>query len=258
MQSLLDRQTLLAGIVTVAMWRSLEPAEDALLGRAIEHLDSTTPGFTLADLADVIGNPPAELVALPELERLTTEELRAACTPLRFTLGKLLDRTLRGMFDGPTNVTVDWQHGPGVVIDLSDVFTNRDALPLVMMAATTWLHTAMSGLKAAGRRGLLIDDEVWALLESEHTARHLQARLKLCRDRGIANILACHRLSDLRAQSDDGTAANKIAVGLLADAQTRIVFRQATDQCPHSRRAPHTAGGVGRRFRHVRALVSRT
>ena len=82
------------------------------------------------------------------------------------------------------------------------MFANRDALPLVMMAATSWLQAAMSGLKANGRRGLLVDDEVWALLESEQTARHLQARLKLCRDRGIANILVTHRLSDLRVAAE--------------------------------------------------------
>ena len=146
------------------------------------------------------------------------------------------------MFDGTTNVTIDWTNGPGVVIDLSAVFANRDALPLVMMAATSWLQSAMSVLKAAGRRGLLVDDEVWALLESEHTARHLQARLKLCRDRGIANILICHRLSDLRAQTDDGTAAHKIAAGLIADTQTRIVFRQATDQLDD---ATHLLGLTG-------------
>ncbi len=31
----------------------------------------------------------------------------AHVSPVRFALGKLLDRTLRGMFDGPTNVRVD-------------------------------------------------------------------------------------------------------------------------------------------------------
>ena len=229
-QGLLDRQTLMTGLLAVALRRDLDPAEEALLARAIEHLATTTLVFTLADLAHVVGEPPAELVGHPELERLTAEELRAAATPLRFVLGKLLDRTLRGMFDGATNITIDWTYGAGVVLDLSAVFANRDALPLVMMAATSWLQAAMSGLKANGRRGLLVDDEVWALLESEQTARHLQARLKLCRDRGIANILVTHRLSDLRAQADDGTAANKIAAGLIADTQTRVVFRQATDQ----------------------------
>lgn len=116
----------------------------------------------------------------------------------------------------PTTVSVDWDTGPGVVIDLSTVFQDREALPLVMMAATSWLQAAMTAL-APGRRELQVADEVWALLENEWTVRHLQARLKLCRHWGVCNILVCHRLSDLRAQFADGTAAKKVAAGLLGD-----------------------------------------
>jgi len=39
-----------------------------------------------------------------------------------------------------------------------------------------------------------------------------------------------HRISDLRAQADDGSAAAKVAMGLLGDTDIRVVFRQATDQ----------------------------
>jgi hypothetical protein len=137
------------------------------------------------------------------------------------------------MFDGPTNVTIDWEHGPGVVLDLSAVFGDREALPLVMMAATSWLQSAMTALHSQ-RRGLLVDDEVWAVLENEAAVKHLRDRVKLCRSRGIANILVCHKLSDLRAQADDGTSAAKVATALLADMQTRIIFQQAPDQIPEA------------------------
>jgi hypothetical protein len=166
---------------------------------------------------------------MSEFSSVSELEVRAAAGPVRFALGKLLDRTLRGMFDGPTNVSVDWDQGAGVVIDLSAVFGDREALPLVMMAATSWLQSAMTAL-APGRRGLQVDDEVWALLANEWTVRHLQARLKLCRHWGICNILVCHRLSDLRAQAADGSAAQKLAAGLLGDTGTRIFFQQAPDQ----------------------------
>ena len=45
------------------------------------------------------------------------------------------------------------------------------------------------------------------------SAKALQARLKLCRLYGIWNILVTHRLSDLRAQADDGSSASKVADG---------------------------------------------
>ena len=226
---ILGRQKLITGMLAVVLDRRLEPAEEALASRAIEHLAAINSAATLVDLARVVGEPPAELVAHPELGRLTEIELRMAATPVRFALGKLLDRTLCGMFDGPTTVRVDWDNGPGVVLDLSAVFEDREALPLVMMAATSWLQSAMTALRGE-RRGLLVDDEVWALLENEWTVKHLQARLKLCRHWGICNILVCHKLSDLKAQAADGTAAAKVAAGLLADTGTRVFFQQAPDQ----------------------------
>ena len=223
---LLSRQKLVTGMLAVVLDRRLEPAEESVVARAIEHLAARRQRFDLADLAATVGSPPAELVAHPELERLTDSEVRLAATPVRFALGKLLDRTLRGMFDGQTTVSLDWDQELGVVIDLSAVFEDREALPLVMMAATSWLQSALTGLRAE-RRGLQVDDEVWALLGNEWTVKHLQARLKLCRHWGICNILVCHKLSDLRAQAADGTAAQKVAAGLLADMGTRVFFQQA-------------------------------
>lgn len=70
---------------------------------------------------------------------------------------------------------------------------------------------------------------------SERTSRYLQACWKLSRSYGVANITIVHRLSDLRSQSDDGTTASKVSMGLLADTQTRVLFRQATDQIPEAR-----------------------
>ena len=226
---LVGRQRLVTGMLSVVLERRLEPAEESLVAQSIAHLAATGERFDLADLARVVADPPGELLAHADVGRLSEIELRAAVMPIRFALGKLLDRTLRGMFDGPTNVSVDWDSGPGVVIDLSAVFQDREALPLVMMAATSWLQSAMTAL-ASDRRGLQVDDEVWALLANEWTVRHLQARLKLCRHWGICNVLVCHRLSDLRAQATDGSAAHKLAAGLLGDTGTRIFFQQAPDQ----------------------------
>src|SRR5205807_6436777 len=70
---------------------------------------------------------------------------------------------------------------------------------------------------------------------SERTSRYLQACWKLGRAYGVANIAIVHRLSDLRAQADDGSATAKVSMGLLADTQTRVLFRQASDQIPDAR-----------------------
>ena len=45
-------------------------------------------------------------------------------------------------------------------------------------------------------------------------------------------MLVCHRPRDLTAQNDDGTAAAKIAAGLLADIETRVLLRQPAEEVP--------------------------
>ena len=99
-------------MLAVVLERRLEPAEESLVTQSIAHLADRGERFDLADLARVVGDPPGELLAHAEFGRLTEIELRAAATPVRFALGKLLDRTLRGMFDGPTTVSVDWDRAP--------------------------------------------------------------------------------------------------------------------------------------------------
>jgi hypothetical protein len=47
---------------------------------------------------------------------------------------------------------------------------------------------------------------------------------------GTANLCVTHRASDLAAQADEGSSTAKVAAGLLADAATKIILRQAPDQ----------------------------
>ena len=232
-ESRLTRQALLVGLLGSVMRRDLTAVEELIATTSIELLDDAHTRqrpATLVDLARLLSELPPGIRHLDELALLDERELAAAVTAVRLALSKLLTKSLRGMFDGHSTVGLDQATAQGVVIDLSAVFANRDALPLVQMATTSWLAAQMAGLRDEGRRGILVDDEVWATMASERAARHLQERLKLCRHFGFWNILISHRLSDFWSQADDGTAAAKIAKGLLADIQTRVVFRQATDQ----------------------------
>ena len=251
-RGLLGRQRLVVGMLSVVLERRLEPAEESLVAQSIAHLADARQRFDLADLARVVGDPPGELLAHV---RVRDGSPRSSCARPRRRSGSRSASCSTGpcaacSTDRPPS-SVDWDQGPGVVIDLSAVFQDREALPLVMMAATSWLQSAMTAL-APGRRGLQVDDEVWALLANEWTVRHLQARLKLCRHWGICNILVCHRLSDLRAQAADGTAAHKLAAGLLGDTGTRIFFQQAPDQVAD---ATELLGLTDEEARHLPRLV---
>ncbi len=225
------RQAVMVGaLLGCVLHRDLSPVEDAVLGWSVEHLARTARAEpTLTDVVAVMADPPEGLATRA---RTTPAQLAEEVSPAVYGLGKLLDRSLRGMFDGPTNVTLDWG-GPGVVLDLSAVHHEPEALTLVMVAATAWLQAVLA--RPDGPPRLQVLDEAWTLLASERTSRYLQACWKLGRAHGVANVAVVHRLSDLRAQADDGSAAAKVSMGLLADTQTRVLFRQASDQVADAR-----------------------
>ncbi|HZQ76171.1 MAG TPA: DUF87 domain-containing protein [Acidimicrobiia bacterium] len=228
------RIALLGGLLAIAARRELVGVEEAALTWILDELDQQRDAEAmLGDVLGLLGDPSP---AMAQRARRTTGELAAALDPLRLACGRLVERDLAGMFDGPSTVGVD-PAGPGVVLDLSALHHDPQALAVVMAAGAAWLQTALAAPRGEhGPRRVQILDEAWALLASERTARYLQACFKLCRAWGVANIAVTHRISDLSAQADDGTATSKIAAGVLADTQTRVVFRQAPDQTPAAQR----------------------
>lgn len=221
---------LVAALLGTVLHRDLLPVEDAALGWAAETIARAGgPAPTLADLARLLAEPTDAMAARA---RTTAAELARATSAAVYGLGKLLDRSLRGMFDGPTTVHLDWS-GPGVVLDLSGVHHEPEALRLVLLATTAWLQAVLA--RPDGPPRIQVLDEAWSLLAEERTSRYLQSCWKLGRAYGVANVAVVHRLSDLRSQTDDGTAAAKVAMGLLADTQTRVLFRQSSDQLDDAR-----------------------
>lgn len=208
-----------AGILEVlgegALGRRLDPAELAALAR----LARTLPvGATLADAVEALGDPDAGLAG--EL-RLPRPQAGEALRSLFLSLGRLTTGALAGMLDGPSTLVLD-AAGPGVVVDLSAVSGTEAAGP-VMAAATAWLAQVIA---QADRRRILLIDEAWALLGRPATVAWLQATSKLARSLGVSLILVTHRVSDLRAQADAGSAAAAQAVGLLADVDTHVIYAQ--------------------------------
>ena len=218
------RAEMVTALVATVLDRPLTQPEDAGVFAAVDHLATAHRGeATLTDVAAVLVDPPEPVAT--RLRR-PAAEITAELTAVGYALDKLLTRTLRGMFDGPSSVPLRWD-GPGLVLDLSAVPLDSEALPLVMVAAAGWLSQLLAG---PGPQRVQVLDEAWALLGNRHTARYLQTCFKLGRTYGVANLCVAHRPSDLGAQADDGTAVAKISAGLLADAATKIILRQAPDQ----------------------------
>ncbi len=223
-KQILRRAEMCTALVGTVLERSLTQLEDAVVFAAVDQL-TTAPldEPTLTDIARLVANPTE---AMTERLRSTDRDLVADTATVAYALDKLLSRSLRGMFDGTSTVPLRWD-GPGVVLDLSAVPLDSDALPLVMVAAAGWFQQLMA---CPGPQRVQILDEAWALLGNRHTAGYLQTSFKLGRTYGVANLCITHRASDLVAQADDGTATSKIAAGLLADSATKVILRQAPDQ----------------------------
>jgi hypothetical protein len=225
--TVLRRAEMLAALVATVLKRPVTQLEDAALFVAVEHvaLAPTDDEPALPDIARLIATPTTAM-----LERLHRDgaDPGEELTVLLYALDKLLSRSLRGMFDGPSTVPLRWD-GRGLLLDLSAVPLDSEALPLVMVAAAGWLQQLMA---CPGPQRVQVLDEAWALLANRQTTAYLQSCFKLGRTYGTANICVTHRASDLAAQADDGSATAKIAAGLLADSATKVVLRQASDQLP--------------------------
>lgn len=215
-----SRVTVVCALAGAGLGRDLSGEERAGLTAAIRALPDHP---VLADLTGALLHPDGHLADdLSTTPGEAARALRAVALELRrFTSGDLA-----GMFDGASTLRLA-ADGPGLVIDLSAV-ANTPAQPAVMVAAGGWLAAALDTDTA--RRRLLLADEAWALLAAPATTRWLQQTSKLARARGIQLITVIHRLSDLAAQTDAGTAARAQAQGLLADTETRVIYGQAAGE----------------------------
>lgn len=230
------RGQMLGALAAAVLRRDLHPIEDAMIGWVIDEVTDdeaarATP--TLGDVVALLSAPTAEMIRRAQAD--SGRDLGREVIELRHALSKLIDGQLRGMFDGQSTDRID-RSGRGVVIDLSAVQQDPDALTAVMIAATGYMQSVLAAPDdGSGRRRVQVLEEIWALLGSERVAKYYQSCQKLARAYGVANLAVAHRIADLRAQADDGTATAKVSMGILADTQTRILFRQPADQVPEAR-----------------------
>ncbi|MFC3479178.1 ATP-binding protein [Kocuria carniphila] len=142
-------------------------------------------------------------------------------------LRRLVAGDLQGLFDGPSTVTFD-PSLPMISLDLSRVTENSTLISVLMTCSSAWMESEL--LDPAGGQRWVIYDEAWRLLSHPALLRRMDAHWRLARHYGIANMLIFHKLSDLDNVGDAGSAMRSLANSLLANAETRIVYRQESDQ----------------------------
>jgi type IV secretory pathway VirB4 component len=214
-----DQLRLLQAIVACSLDRSLRAPERAALERALASLPSR-PEATLGTVVQALLAPSDASAADVATDMATLSEWgREPALELR----RLVAGDLRGMFDAPTSRSVDLE-APLVVLDLSSVY-DSDALGVLMTCAAAWLQSVLAA--DASTRTILVLDEAWAILSNLGIARWLQSSFKLSRARGLQNIAVVHRLSDLLATGAQGSQQERVAAGLLSDAETKVIYAQS-------------------------------
>ena len=212
---------LMRALLSAVLRRSLSAVEEVLLWSAVTECCAGRAQATVKELHQALSKPSE---AARTEARLSERDAAESSNELVYATGNLLNRDLRGMFDGPSTVSVDIS-APGVVLDISDAQHDAEVLPLVMTAATAWLQQLVTA--EGNKLKIMLNDECWRMVAYEGTARFLQSLWKLGRSFGAANIAVLHKPSDLAAQADDGTATSKIAAGLIADTAVRVSFAQS-------------------------------
>jgi type IV secretory pathway VirB4 component len=115
-----------------------------------------------------------------------------------------------------------------LTLDLSRVAQNSTALSVLMTCASAWMESALADPSGGPR--WVIYDEAWRLMQHPALLRRMDAQWRLARAYGISNMLIFHKLSDLDNVGDHGSAMRALASSLLANADTRIIYRQEPDQ----------------------------
>ena len=142
-------------------------------------------------------------------------------------LRRLVAGDLAGLFDGPSTVRFD-PTLPMISLDLSRVTENAILTSVLMTCASAWMESAL--LDPNGGQRWVVYDEAWRLMSYPALLRRMDAHWRLARHYGIANMLIFHKLSDLDNVGDQGSAMRALASSLLANAETRVVYRQESDQ----------------------------
>jgi hypothetical protein len=212
------RRDLLGALAETVLGRPLTPLEHTALDAALTATvrENTVPILPMVVDRLFTPDPHGDDGRLAEDGRLVAHALR-----------RLVAGDLAGLFDGPSTIAFD-PSLPMISLDLSRVAENTALLSVLMTCASAWMEAAL--LDPDGGQRWMIYDEAWRLMSHPALLQRMDAQWRLARHYGIANMLVFHKLTDLDTVGDLGSANRALATSLLANAETRIIYRQESDQ----------------------------
>ncbi len=212
------RRDLIGALAETVLERPLTPLEHTAIDTALTETVTQNDVPILPMVVDRVLRPsPAA-----DPEGRLAEDGRLVGHALR----RLVTGDLAGLFDGPSTVRFD-PTLPMISLDLSRVAENSTLISVLMTCSSAWMESAL--LDPNGGQRWCIYDEAWRLMQHPALLKRMDAHWRLARHYGIANMLIFHKLSDLENVGDQGSAMRSLANSLLANAETRIIYRQESD-----------------------------
>jgi hypothetical protein len=224
------RRGLLGSLVESALGRPMTAMEHTALDQGLRTVVARPGTPTLPMVVDALFNPTLSS------DGATIPQLVVDGREVGHALRRLVSGDLAGLFDGESTVTFD-PSLPMVSLDLSGISGSDQLIAMVMACASAWMEAALSDPDGGPR--WVIYDEAWRLLRQPALLARMQSQWKLSRGLGIANLMIIHRLSDLEAVGAADSEARALALGLLADCSTKIIYQQESSEAP---RTAHVLG----------------
>ncbi|WP_223628918.1 VirB4 family type IV secretion system protein [Microbacterium sp. EST19A] len=220
------RRDLIGALAETVLTRQLTPLEHTAIDTALTEVVRSNDIPILPMIVEHILNP----TSYADPDGRLAEDGRLVGHALR----RLVAGDLAGLFDGPSTMAFD-PTLPMISLDLSRVTENSTLISVLMTCSSAWMESAL--LDPNGGQRWCIYDEAWRLMSHPALLRRMDAHWRLARHYGIANMLIFHKLTDLENVGDQGSAMRSLANSLLANAETRIIYRQESDQLGATARA---------------------
>lgn len=213
------RRDLIGALAETVLDRRLSPVEHTAIDIALADAVRSAEVPILPMVVDRILTPsPAD-----DPDGRMAEDGRMVGHALR----RLVAGDLSGLFDGPSTEKFD-PTLPMLSLDLSRVAENSALLAVLMTCSAAWMESALQD--PSGGQRYVVYDEAWRLMSYPSLLARMDAQWRLARHYGISNLLIFHKLTDLENVGDQGSRMRALASSLLANAETRIVYRQESDQ----------------------------
>lgn len=232
------RLGLLDALGATAANRPLKQPEPTMIELALDHITRESDNVavdrmkqpTMPEFVETMLHPTREMA---DSIGLPLDYLIDGSRDLALWFRSMVKGALKGVFDGET-VDLDW-NSPGIVIDISRIRASDAAVALTM---TCGQAISDQILTFSDRQWLRILDECWRQIRYPHIVRRISDGQKLSRGddetAGSGTLIALHRISDLMGAAPE---VRDVAMGLLADCSTRVIYHQVDDQMQLTRSA---------------------